>query len=76
MMDAKSKRKYFSVNLILCIFITVLYALSLTFLFENQANFGISNTKYISDLPAHIKAGLSRACSHKGINYKSKVDEG
>lgn len=54
-----TKRKYFSINVFLSAIITIVYALSLIFLFREQAKYdGVVNVKYSSDLPAHIHAGL------------------
>ncbi len=53
-----TKRKYFSINVFLSAIITIVYALSLIFLFREQAKYdGVVNVK-LSDLPAHIRAGL------------------
>lgn len=60
-MNIKNKRTY-SLTLAICIFVTALYAGSLFVLFRGQAS--LDNVKYMSDLPAHILAGLSSKGSY------------
>ncbi len=60
-MNIKNKRKPLSITWILCVCITILYALSLTFLFIEQS---LNWTKYGSDLLTHIQFGLSGKSSY------------